>query len=259
MTFIVTFVQLVADPDKSKLEIAQGVLVSDDQDKTCSETALLVNDVQVSLEDKSCGNYQQDIAVDADNGEESCHDKVQNSVQGIDCDNIKEKCLESKSQSPTIKSMEEASPTTTEIEGGLGLSWCKKIFSSLSNYKINSKYHSGKLTVLLDIIQQCKSQEVKVLVFSQSMNSLDKIQDFIFLHNSQSSTSNDKISYLRLDGSTSQKERHKLVCRFNEPGGPETVFLISTKAGGVGLNLIAATRVVIFDSSWNPANDSQVM
>ena len=163
-----------------------------------------------------------------------------------------------KCKEAVVDCLEASVASCPEPETGLGLSWCKKSFSRLPEYKANSLHHSGKLTLLLEIIQQCKEQGVKLLVFSQSMNSLDKIQEFIAIHNSECKKSMESILFLRLDGSTSQKERHSLVNRFNQSGGLETLFLISTKAGGVGLNLIAASRVVIFDSSWNPASDSQV-
>ncbi|KAG5061732.1 hypothetical protein JHK87_002761 [Glycine soja] len=64
--------------------------------------------------------------------------------------------------------------------------------------------------------------------------------------------------HLRLDGSTSISKRQKLVNCFNDPSKDEFVFLLSSKAGGCGLNLIGGNRLVLFDPDWNPANDKQV-
>lgn len=63
--------------------------------------------------------------------------------------------------------------------------------------------------------------------------------------------------YVRLDGTTSIGKRQKLVNRFNDPSKDEFVFLLSSKAGGCGLNLIGGNRLVLFDPDWNPANDKQ--
>ncbi|MFQ6649260.1 hypothetical protein Gotur_023113 [Gossypium turneri] len=63
--------------------------------------------------------------------------------------------------------------------------------------------------------------------------------------------------YLRLDGTTSISKRQKLVNRFNDSTKDEFVFLLSSKAGGCGLNLIGGNRLVLFDPDWNPANDKQ--
>lgn len=65
--------------------------------------------------------------------------------------------------------------------------------------------------------------------------------------------------YVRLDGTMSIKKRQKIVDRFNDPTGQEFVFMLSSKAGGCGLNLIGANRLVMFDPDWNPANDEQAM
>ncbi len=62
---------------------------------------------------------------------------------------------------------------------------------------------------------------------------------------------------LRLDGTTSMKKRQKLVDQLNNPKVDQFVFLLSSKAGGCGLNLIGANRLVLFDGDWNPANDKQ--
>lgn len=62
---------------------------------------------------------------------------------------------------------------------------------------------------------------------------------------------------LRLDGSTSISKRQKLVCKFNDQQQSQFVFLLSSKAGGCGLNLIGGNRLVLFDPDWNPANDKQ--
>ncbi|KAJ7001101.1 protein CHROMATIN REMODELING 25 [Populus alba x Populus x berolinensis] len=63
--------------------------------------------------------------------------------------------------------------------------------------------------------------------------------------------------HIRLDGTTSISKRQKLVNRFNDPSKDEFVFLLSSKAGGCGLNLIGGNRLVLFDPDWNPANDKQ--
>lgn len=68
-----------------------------------------------------------------------------------------------------------------------------------------------------------------------------------------------KVRYFQLDGSTPINKRQELVDQFNYPQAQELVFLLSSKAGGVGLNLIGANRLILFDPDWNPANDAQAM
>lgn len=63
--------------------------------------------------------------------------------------------------------------------------------------------------------------------------------------------------YLRLDGGTSSEERQRRLMLYNEPGSAYFVFILSTKAGGLGVNLQSADTVIIFDSDWNPQNDEQ--
>jgi chromodomain-helicase-DNA-binding protein 1 len=62
----------------------------------------------------------------------------------------------------------------------------------------------------------------------------------------------------RLDGSTPAQQRHQAMEHFNKPGSPDFAFLLSTRAGGLGINLATADTVIIFDSDWNPQNDLQV-
>ncbi|CAG8532179.1 3579_t:CDS:10 [Diversispora eburnea] len=69
----------------------------------------------------------------------------------------------------------------------------------------------------------------------------------------------DRYGCLRLDGSMAIKKRQALVTKFNDPHSPEFVFLLSSKAGGCGLNLIGANRLVLFDPDWNPASDQQAL
>ncbi|XP_020903423.1 DNA repair and recombination protein RAD54B, partial [Exaiptasia diaphana] len=65
--------------------------------------------------------------------------------------------------------------------------------------------------------------------------------------------------YLRLDGNTATSKRQSIVERFNAKYSNDFVFLLSSKAGGVGLNLIGASRLILYDIDWNPANDLQAM
>eukprot|EP01126_Amoeba_proteus_P010679 TRINITY_DN1419_c0_g1_i15.p2 TRINITY_DN1419_c0_g1~~TRINITY_DN1419_c0_g1_i15.p2 ORF type:complete len:278 (-),score=101.66 TRINITY_DN1419_c0_g1_i15:295-1128(-) len=66
-------------------------------------------------------------------------------------------------------------------------------------------------------------------------------------------------AYFQLDGKTQISKRQDLVTLFNDPTRPEFVFLLSSKAGGCGLNLIGANHLILFDPDWNPANDAQAM
>jgi SWI/SNF-related matrix-associated actin-dependent regulator of chromatin subfamily A member 5 len=63
------------------------------------------------------------------------------------------------------------------------------------------------------------------------------------------------LKYFRLDGSTDLNEREEIISEFTKPGSDAQVFLVSTRAGGLGINLMSANHVVIYDSDWNPQVD----
>ncbi|KAG7398129.1 Chromodomain-helicase-DNA-binding protein 1-like [Phytophthora boehmeriae] len=109
--------------------------------------------------------------------------------------------------------------------------------------------NSGKLFVLHQILPRLKQEGHCVLLFSQSTAFLDIIQDFLTL---------ESFAYERIDGSVRGKERWQAIERFRKD--PDTfVFLISTRAGGVGLNLQRADTVIFADSDYNPQADLQAV
>uniref|UniRef100_A0A8D0ABV9 DNA helicase n=1 Tax=Sander lucioperca TaxID=283035 RepID=A0A8D0ABV9_SANLU len=129
--------------------------------------------------------------------------------------------------------------------------------------------HSGKMLLLFEILRMAEEVDEKVLVFSQSLISLDLIEDFLEL--ACRAKDEEKVSpykgegkwfrnidYYRLDGSTNATTRKKWAEEFNDISNPRgRLFLISTRAGSLGINLVAANRVIIFDASWNPSYDVQ--
>uniref|UniRef100_A0A8C9TWU7 DNA helicase n=1 Tax=Scleropages formosus TaxID=113540 RepID=A0A8C9TWU7_SCLFO len=129
--------------------------------------------------------------------------------------------------------------------------------------------HSGKMVLLFEILRMAEEVEEKVLVFSQSLISLDLIEDFLELAcraKEEEKPSPYKgegkwfrnIDYYRLDGSTNAMTRKKWAEEFNDTSNTRgRLFLISTRAGSLGINLVAANRVIIFDASWNPSYDIQ--
>ena len=106
---------------------------------------------------------------------------------------------------------------------------------------------SSKLTVVKEIVKDASESGKKILLFSQFTSVLKKIEEDF---------KKEDISYLYLDGGTSAKERVERVKKFNEDSNIK-VFLISLKAGGVGLNLTSASVVIHFDPWWNPAVEDQ--
>lgn len=107
---------------------------------------------------------------------------------------------------------------------------------------------SGKLVLLSKMLKQLKEQGHRVLIFSQMTKMLDILEDFL---------EGEGYKYERIDGGITGTIRQEAIDRFNAPGAQQFVFLLSTRAGGLGINLATADTVIIYDSDWNPHNDIQ--
>ncbi|KAK6058327.1 protein, SNF2 family [Cooperia oncophora] len=107
---------------------------------------------------------------------------------------------------------------------------------------------SGKLELLDRILPKLKATGHRVLMFCQMTTMMTIIEDFFNYR---------KWKYLRLDGSTKPDERGQLLELYNAPDSEYFLFMLSTRAGGLGLNLQTADTVIIFDSDWNPHQDMQ--
>nr|CAG8435680.1 14839_t:CDS:2 [Entrophospora candida] len=110
--------------------------------------------------------------------------------------------------------------------------------------------NSGKMVLLDKLLTRLKESSHRVLIFSQMVRMLDILTDYLRLRGYQ---------HQRLDGSVPSEARKKAIENFNAPNSVDFVFLLSTRAGGLGINLNTADTVIIFDSDWNPQNDLQAM
>lgn len=122
------------------------------------------------------------------------------------------------------------------------------------NYHQNRRLQpelSGKLAVLDCLLAYIKSTSSdKIVLVSNYTQTLDLFEKLCLIRG---------YGQVRLDGSMSIKKRAKVVANFNDPANRDFIFMLSSKAGGCGLNLIGANRLVMFDPDWNPANDEQAM
>ncbi|KAL1216926.1 Protein CHROMATIN REMODELING 5 [Cardamine amara subsp. amara] len=109
---------------------------------------------------------------------------------------------------------------------------------------------SGKLVILDKLLVRLRATKHRVLIFSQMVRMLDILAEYLSLRGFQ---------FQRLDGSTKAELRQQAMDHFNAPASDDFCFLLSTRAGGLGINLATADTVVIFDSDWNPQNDLQAM
>ncbi|MCO5585175.1 hypothetical protein L7F22_039107 [Adiantum nelumboides] len=103
--------------------------------------------------------------------------------------------------------------------------------------------HSGKMVLLDKLLTRLKADGHRVLIFSQMVRILDILSDYMSLRGYQ---------FQRLDGTIGSETRKKSIEHFNAEGSTDFAFLLSTRAGGLGINLETADTVVIFDSDWNP-------
>ncbi|XP_035785404.1 uncharacterized protein LOC118463145 [Anopheles albimanus] len=119
---------------------------------------------------------------------------------------------------------------------------------------------SPKMEIFFCILEESIRLGDRLLVFSQSLLTLNLIERFLQRNKIPGTESNwsRNISYFRLDGSTVAQEREKLINEFNSNPNVH-LFLVSTRAGSLGINLVGANRVVVFDASWNPCHDTQAV
>jgi superfamily II DNA/RNA helicase len=108
--------------------------------------------------------------------------------------------------------------------------------------------HSGKMVVLDKLLRKMKENGHRCLIFSQMVRMLDILSEYLVLRG---------FRYQRIDGNTDRTSRQMAMDHFNAPGSEDFCFLLSTRAGGLGINLTTADTVIIFDSDWNPQNDLQ--
>ncbi|KAK4498523.1 hypothetical protein PRZ48_011181 [Zasmidium cellare] len=112
-------------------------------------------------------------------------------------------------------------------------------------------WYSGKFQVLDRMLARIRQDtNDKIVLISNYTQTLDVFEKLC---------RNRSYGCLRLDGTMNVNKRQKLVDKFNDPNGEEFVFLLSSKAGGCGINLIGANRLVLFDPDWNPAADQQAL
>lgn len=107
---------------------------------------------------------------------------------------------------------------------------------------------SGKFELLDRLLPKLQKAGHRVLLFSQMTRLMDILEIYLGLKG---------IKYMRLDGTTKTEDRGTLLAKFNAPDSPYFMFLLSTRAGGLGLNLQTADTVILFDSDWNPQMDQQ--
>ncbi|XP_053207222.1 helicase ARIP4-like isoform X2 [Panonychus citri] len=142
----------------------------------------------------------------------------------------------------------------------------------VANYKPGLLQNGLKMLLFFEMVEQTLLKGDKLLVFSHSLFTLDIIEKFLSQRkvpkvrkdNDSGSDSDDDepekwckgANYFRIDGSTSSSEREKLINTFNKNKNVH-LFLLSTRAGCLGINLIGANRIIVFDASWNPCHDAQ--
>ena len=111
-------------------------------------------------------------------------------------------------------------------------------------------YNAGKMRMLDKILDRMKKQGSRVLIFSQMSRVLDILEDYCVFRDHK---------YCRIDGSTAHEDRIAAIDDYNRPESDKFVFLLTTRAGGLGINLTSADIVVLYDSDWNPQADLQAM
>ncbi|KAF3914445.1 hypothetical protein AA313_de0201114 [Arthrobotrys entomopaga] len=111
-------------------------------------------------------------------------------------------------------------------------------------------FNCGKMVVLDKLLKRMQEKGSRVLIFSQMSRLLDILEDYCIFRG---------FKYNRIDGSTAHEDRISAIDEYNKPGSEKFIFLLTTRAGGLGINLTTADIVILYDSDWNPQADLQAM
>ncbi|KAM3074683.1 chromatin remodeling complex Adenosinetriphosphatase [Clarireedia jacksonii] len=111
-------------------------------------------------------------------------------------------------------------------------------------------FNAGKMVMLDKLLVRMKKAGSRVLIFSQMSRLLDILEDYCVFR---------EYKYCRIDGGTAHEDRIQAIDDYNKPDSEKFVFLLTTRAGGLGINLTSADIVVLYDSDWNPQADLQAM
>ncbi|EKM84445.1 hypothetical protein AGABI1DRAFT_97308 [Agaricus bisporus var. burnettii JB137-S8] len=110
--------------------------------------------------------------------------------------------------------------------------------------------NSGKMMILDKLLSSMNAKGSRVLIFSQMSRVLDILEDYCLFR---------QYKYCRIDGGTAHDDRILAIDEYNKPDSEKFIFLLTTRAGGLGINLTTADIVVLYDSDWNPQADLQAM
>ncbi|KAJ3048565.1 hypothetical protein HK097_010430 [Rhizophlyctis rosea] len=108
--------------------------------------------------------------------------------------------------------------------------------------------NAGKMVILDKLLKRCKEKGSRVLLFSQMSRVLDILEDYCVFR---------EYEYCRIDGNTPHEDRVASIDEYNKPGSSKYIFLLTTRAGGLGINLATADTVIMYDNDWNPQVDLQ--
>ncbi|KAI0082175.1 hypothetical protein K474DRAFT_1655508 [Panus rudis PR-1116 ss-1] len=159
--------------------------------------------------------------------------------------------------SPELREVPQAAETYEERMSGVPASGLFQISGAdqlpLSTMQVPEAkrliYDSAKLARLDALLQELKAGDHRVLIYFQMTRMMDLMEEYLIYR---------QYKYLRLDGSSKLEDRRDMVMEWQTR--PDIfIFLLSTRAGGLGINLTAADTVIFYDHDWNPSNDAQAM
>ncbi|XP_046478316.1 uncharacterized protein [Neodiprion pinetum] len=194
-----------------------------------------------------------------------------NSIRQIDSnkdeererDDLLDKEREEKSDDEILNKDEDKDPKSSPMakeDPGIPYDWATDLMKGYVPGLIDA---SAKMSIFFCILEEAVRLGDRILAFSQSLFTLNLVEDFLARNSLKHPDGRTEdwmknVNYYRLDGSTSALEREKLINEFN--ANPKIhLFLVSTRAGSLGINLVGANRAIVFDASWNPCHDTQAV
>lgn len=184
--------------------------------------------------------------------------KTTSTSTSTETDDDKEKKKDDEDKPEKKDKVEATPPKSGKEDPGIPYDWATELLKGYVPGDINA---SAKMAVFFCILEESIALGDRILVFSQSLFTLNLMEELLqqqLVPGKEAERWAKNINYYRLDGSTTAMEREKLINEFNSNPNLH-LFLVSTRAGSLGINLVGANRVIVFDASWNPCHDTQAV